>query len=141
MVEPDDADWRRLAEFLAERLWRTTPETVSLRHGVDGTWNEWGRLLAALETRGVGEESYLYWGYPSFCGDQYVAEMAQLMRVERRAMELRRGTDRDWDVAFAPLRFAGILYYRFQSWPALIVPARMDWAIESPYSANVSYVY
>lgn len=30
---------------------------------------------------------------------------------------------------------------RLQFAPALIVPARMDWAIESPYSANVSYVY
>lgn len=148
---PAGPETRGWAEPLAERMrsFIAGPPSLELpiASGVDRPWNEWGRLLTVLDQLGVSEESdELYLGYPLYGAepprDEQVHRTAQSRGKAVAWVDAIPGTEMNWEVVRADLRFAGQLYYGApRAWPALLMPMSMEWALETYTVTRTSHLY
>ena len=144
MERPDD--WQRdLTERVGRMLAEPPNATLQLRSGLRGAWVEWWRFLGVLTSLGVREDDPLYVGYPQYgdpnVSDPAVVAIAHQMRHPLGNIIIRPGTDQGWQVIHANLHSAGILYYRHDTWPDLIVPEGRDWVLETYQVTQKSYLY
>ncbi len=133
-------EWNDLEDTL-ELAFQTPAQTVRLKASPLSKEDEWAKLQEFIQGRHWVEDAQYFWGYPIYTGPPSIIEESELAKAETHRLRLTPGTDRDWQISFAPLRFGASLWSRFFLWPALLVPRSLTWVLESPAAMLESFFY